>query len=221
MLEENHIKEPIGWKIKKYIDILLKKSKFKMTFERRIDILRKKGLKIGKNVKIDPAAKIDYNFCHLISIGNNCIICEGSIIMAHDGAIHPFTDDIGRAAKVEIKDNCIISANSIILPGVTIGPNVLVAAGYVVNTNVPPDSCVSGVPARFYGKFSDYISYHKKNIKNAEYLFKGLFHIEDPDELQKEKRIMIEEAEKGDIYYKAFKNEAEKRDFYIKTKNHD
>jgi len=202
MLEENLIKEPIGWKIHKYVNMVLKKCKYRMTYKRKMDILLKKGLKIGKNVKIDGAAKIDQNFCHLISIGDNCVICEGAIIMAHDGTMHPFTDDIGRAAKVDIKDNCIISVNAVILPGVTIGPNVLVAAGSVVNKDIPPDSCVSGVPARFYGKFSEYISNYKKNISDAKYIFEGPYRFNDPERLQKEKNKMIEEAEKGEIYYK-------------------
>ena len=173
-----------------------------MTYSRKIDILRRKGLKLGKNVIIDPSAKIDQNFCHLISIGDNCVICEGAIIMAHDATIHPFTKGHGRAAKVDIKDNCIISVNAIVLPGVTIGPNVLVAAGSVVNKNIPPDSCVSGVPARFYGKFSDFINHHKTNISISKNIFVGPYNIQDPSKLEKEKRKMIEEVKKGDIYYK-------------------
>ena len=124
-------KEPIGTKIHRYIDMVLKKLKIKMTQERKIDILRKNGLKIGKNVIIDPAVKIDQYFCHLVSIGDNCILCEGVLIIAHDATLHMHTDDYGRAGRVDIKDNCIISANAVILPGVTIGPNVLVAAGSV------------------------------------------------------------------------------------------
>jgi len=200
MHNKHFIKEPLGWKIRGFITGFLKKMNLLITHEKTIDILKKKGLKVGKNVIIDRDAIIDNNFCHLISIGDNCVICHGVKILAHDSTIHPFIGGYGMAAKVNIKDNCIISVDSVILPGVTIGPNVLVAAGSVVNKNIPPDSCVVGVPARFYGKFSDYISSHKKKI-NDDHVFKKIETIADYNKFKKEKRKMMEEAEKGNIYF--------------------
>jgi len=200
MHNKHFIKEPMGWKINNLIKGFLKKMNLLITNEKMIENLKYKGLKVGKNVIIDREAIIDNNFCHLISIGDNVVICHGVKIMAHDSTIHPFTGGYGRAAKVNIKDNCILSVDSVILPGVTIGPNVLVAAGSVVNKNIPPDSCVVGVPARFYGKFSDYISNHKEKINN-DYIFEKIETITDYDKFKKEKRKMIEEAEKGDIYF--------------------
>ncbi len=47
-----------------------------------------------------------------------------------------------------MKRNCWIGANSVILPGVTIGENSVVAAGSVVTKDVPADTVVAGVPAR-------------------------------------------------------------------------
>ena len=201
MHNKHFIKEPIGWKVMGIIKGFKKKLNLEITNEKRVEILRKKGLKIGKNVIIDPTATIDNNYCHLISIGDNCVICGDVKIMAHDSTLKLFTGGYGRAAKVNIKDNCIISVNSVILPGVTIGPNVLVAAGSVVNKDILPDSCVVGVPARFYGKFSDYISSHKEKI-DTDYVFQRLDSIEDYSEFKKEKRRMIEETEKREIYFK-------------------
>ena len=196
------VREPLGLKIRRVIDSFKWMMKLELSNKKRIDILIKKGLKIGKNVIIDPNAIIDGNFCHLISIGDNCAICADAKIMAHDSTIKLFTGGHGRAAKVNIKDNCIISVNSVILPGVTIGPNVLVAAGSVVAKDIPPDSCVVGVPARFFGKFSDYISNHKEKIEK-DYVFERIDCIEDYDKFKKEKKKMIKEAEKREIYFKA------------------
>lgn len=50
-------------------------------------------------------------------------------------------------APVIIGDNCWIGANSIILPGVTIGDCSVVAAGSVVTKDVPPGVLVAGNPA--------------------------------------------------------------------------
>ena len=41
-----------------------------------------------------------------------------------------------------------IGGNVTILPGVTIGNNVVVAAGAVINKDVPDNTLVGGVPAR-------------------------------------------------------------------------
>ena len=78
-------------------------------------------------------------------------------MLAHDSTIYSFTGGYGKLGKIDIKENCIIGNYSIILPGVTIGPNVLVATGSVVNKDVPPNTCVGGVPARYYSSFEDFV----------------------------------------------------------------
>lgn len=50
---------------------------------------------------------------------------------------------------VVIGRNAWIGAGAIILPGVTVGENVIVAAGAVVTKDVPDNTIVGGVPARF------------------------------------------------------------------------
>ena len=55
---------------------------------------------------------------------------------------------IGQAKPVTIGNDVWIGANCTILPGVTIGNNVVVAAGAVVNRDVPDNCVVGGVPAK-------------------------------------------------------------------------
>ena len=60
-------------------------------------------------------------------------------------------------APVVIGSNVWVGANSTILPGVTIGDHVVVAAGSVVTRDIPSCVLVAGVPAHI-----------KKNIKSLE-----------------------------------------------------
>jgi maltose O-acetyltransferase len=148
------------------LKILLKISDYikYRNFKRKMNNCIANGLTLGRNVTIMPGAFIDPRYSFLISIGDNCSISNGVIIIAHDASTYKFTDGYTRLGKVEIKENCYIGTNAIILPGVSIGPNVLIAAGSVVNKTIPPNSCVAGVPARVYSKFDDFIQGHTELI---------------------------------------------------------
>jgi len=51
-------------------------------------------------------------------------------------------------SSVLIKRNVWIGASATILPGVTVGENSVVAAGALVNKDVPPTTVVAGIPAK-------------------------------------------------------------------------
>lgn len=53
------------------------------------------------------------------------------------------------ARPILIRRNAWIGAGAIVLPGVTVGENAIVAAGAVVTKDVPDNAIVAGVPARF------------------------------------------------------------------------
>ncbi|MDR3609511.1 MAG: acyltransferase [Ignavibacteriaceae bacterium] len=146
--------------------ILSISDKYKyINYKRKVNNCIANGLSLGRNVTIMPGAYIDPRYSFLISIGDNCSLSNGVIVLAHDASTYKFTNGFTRLGKVVIKNNCYIGSNAIILPGVEIGPNVLIAAGSVVNKNIPPNSCVAGVPARVYSKFDEFIQMHKELIK--------------------------------------------------------
>ena len=76
------------------------------------------------------------SFC---KIGKNCTILP----MVLFGKKHPGID-----CSIEVGDNCYISTGVTILGPVKIGNNVTVAAGAVVNKDIPDDCVVAGVPCR-------------------------------------------------------------------------
>jgi acetyltransferase-like isoleucine patch superfamily enzyme len=67
-------------------------------------------------------------------------------------ALAPFYQDrpprpVLKTAPVIIRDNVWIGMNAVILKGVTIGENSVVAAGAVVTKSVPENVVVAGNPA--------------------------------------------------------------------------
>lgn len=109
------------------------------------------GLEIGDNSNIGP-----YNYIGCsgkIIIGNNVMLAPRVSIYAEnhvfDNPVILIRDQGVLKQTVIIQDDCWIAANSIILAGVTIGKGSVVAAGSVVNSDIPPYSVFAGVPARF------------------------------------------------------------------------
>jgi len=92
-----------------------------------------------------------------VSIGDNVHFATSTIV-GHDGSVGmmeaAYKVHIDAVGKVEIKNNVFIGHQAIIMPGVTIGPDAIVAAGAVVTADVPPDTIVAGVPARVIGTVS-------------------------------------------------------------------
>lgn len=64
--------------------------------------------------------------------------------------------------KVVIEDWAYVGAESLILPGVTIGEGALVAAGSVVTKSVPDNMVVAGNPAKVICSIKEYL---EKNIQ--------------------------------------------------------
>lgn len=90
---------------------------------------------------------VEINCFKSIEIGENVIISKGVIIRDSDNHIlNGNYDQI--SMPIIIRDNVWIGIRAIILKGVTIGEGAVVAAGAVVNKDVPAYSLVGGVPAK-------------------------------------------------------------------------
>jgi maltose O-acetyltransferase len=168
-------------------------------YRMRIRDLVARGLVLGKNVTIEYTAYIDDDFPYLVRIGDNCSISNHVRLLAHDATTFKFTNGHTRLGKVELKDNCFIGERSIILPGVTIGPNVLVAAGSVVNRDIPPNSCVAGVPARVYARFDDLIEQHKRRMEE-----RSVFKFSDLSMDEQIRENIWKAVQDGDAYLRGY-----------------
>src|SRR4051794_15596966 len=98
--------------------------------------LIRRGLQIGSNVYLAPGSMVDPSFAWLVSIGDDTTLGPGVYVLAHDASTKQHLG-YTRVGQVQIGRRVFIGAYSLILPGVTIGDEVIVGAGSVVRQDVP------------------------------------------------------------------------------------
>lgn len=112
---------------------------------------------LGKNVVIRPSTMIfadpSNGSAGSVYIEDNVMLGSGvHIYVSNHKYDMPGVDIINQghspAKSVTLRKGCWVGANSIILPGVTIGVNSVVAAGSIVTKNVDDFTVVAGNPAK-------------------------------------------------------------------------
>ncbi|MEY8687208.1 DapH/DapD/GlmU-related protein [Bacteroides sp. AN502(2024)] len=100
---------------------------------------------------------------YLITVGSNCQLTDCKIFTHGGGNVlrdkYPDFDCFG---KVVIGNYVYIGSNALIMPGVTIGDNALIAAGSVVTKSVPPRMVVAGNPAKVICTIDEYYERNKR-----------------------------------------------------------
>jgi acetyltransferase-like isoleucine patch superfamily enzyme len=95
----------------------------------------------------------------LVSLGDHVSLTTGVRFVTHDGGVWVFRDeepDIDLFGPIRVGSNVFFGFNVLIMPGVTIGDNVVVGAGAVVTRDIPSNSVAAGVPARVIRPLSAY-----------------------------------------------------------------
>jgi len=117
--------------------------------EKRIEYLRKIGIKIGKDCFINTMSFSSEPY--LIEIGDHVGISHDTDFITHDGGIWCFRNEIPDGdifGMIKIGNNVTIGAHSIILPNTVLGDNSIVGAGSVVRGKFPDNSLILGNPAK-------------------------------------------------------------------------
>jgi acetyltransferase-like isoleucine patch superfamily enzyme len=134
----------------------------------RLERLRRILGSVGSDVFIEPPFHIDYgcnislgerfyaNFnltildCSLVKIGDRCMFGPNVSIFAatHETEVQSRREEVEYGRPVTIGNDCWIGGHVVILPGVTIGKGVTVAASSVVTKDVEDWCVVMGSPAR-------------------------------------------------------------------------
>ena len=130
-------------------------------------LLRFFGAKIGRGLVIKPGVWIKYpwrlvmgDHCWIgqgawidnladVRIGNHVCISQQIYICTGSHDYRKKTFDL-LTASVEVGDGAWLGARCLVLGGVTVGANAIVAAGSVVTKDVPSAVIVAGQPARQY-----------------------------------------------------------------------
>lgn len=124
--------------------------------------ISKEGVAIGsgfqcidgneENIKIDRYVAVGHNarFWNFdeIYIGQFCMIAAGVTI---SNGWHDKSTFVPSSGRISIGPGCWIGVNVTVVGSINIGQNSIIAAGALVNKDVPPNSIVAGVPAKVIG----------------------------------------------------------------------
>jgi len=121
----------------------------------RCMIHRLRGVTVGKGTFIGSEVFIDDACPEGVIIEDNVTILAGAMLLAH--AYYPRHLEhvlTGTSKGLRICRGAYIGVRCVLLPGITIGENAVVAAGAVVNKDVPNNTLVAGVPAKVKKTFN-------------------------------------------------------------------
>ncbi|WP_435011444.1 acyltransferase [Tundrisphaera lichenicola] len=131
------------------LDSLQKSRLRRMSGLENAEYLRGKGYRIGDHCSIPSGTGLPLP--ELIEIGNNVRFANGVLLLPYDGSIAMLGRATGErfdsVAPVRILDNVFVGSGSFILPGVTLGPNVVVGCNSTVTKDFE-NMIIGGAPAK-------------------------------------------------------------------------
>ena len=126
-------------------------------------MMKRRGLTVGKDLFLG-GSYIDLGLLHLITIGDNVTLAGGVTILAHDASMNNWLH-YSKIGKVNIGDRVFIGYGSVVLPGVTIGDDVVIGAYSVVTKDIPDRTVYTGAPAKLACTLDEFLARKKKELK--------------------------------------------------------
>ena len=138
------------------------------TSDKRVEYLKKNSVfgRIGeRSIWRDRLVPL---YADKIFIGDN-VRCGSKVLFVTHDVIHEMLnnregntfDFKEKVGEIHIGDNVFIGSNTTILYDVTIGSNVVIAAGSLVNKDIPSNAVYGGVPARYICDFDELVEKRK------------------------------------------------------------
>ena len=106
-------------------------------------VQNKKGLKLGNKTDIGAFTYIN---------AKNGVIIEDNVQIGSHCSIYSVSTIDGKKGQVTLKKNCKIGAQSVIMPGITIGENSIIGAFSFVNKDIPANVVAFGIPVKVIKK---------------------------------------------------------------------
>lgn len=139
------------------------KSKLFHSHEIMVDYYRRGGVKIGQHCLICSDV-LTRESC-LIEIGDETVISTDVSFVTHDNSAKLIFGNRGDLfGRIVIGSHCFIGERAIIMYGVSLGNNIIVASGSVVTKSFEtPDIIIGGNPAKIIGSWENYKRKYNKN----------------------------------------------------------
>lgn len=115
------------------------------------------GMQIGKGTIVSFNSILDKTNPKGLIIGSYSYISNGAIVLAHDYINSRHTD-------TKIGDNVFIGSYAVIMPGIIIESNAIIAAGAIVTKNVASGTIVGGNPAKVISSGVNIGKFGKKTL---------------------------------------------------------
>ena len=155
--------------------------------EKRSALLKEMFAEVGEDCYIEPPFHSNFGGKHVhfgknIYANFNLTLVDDTHIYVGDYTMfgpnvtvatagHPILPELRRQgyqynAPIRIGANCWVGAGALIMPGITIGDNVVIGAGSVVTKDIPSDVVAVGVPCRVLREINEHDKeYYFKNRK--------------------------------------------------------
>lgn len=132
-------------------------------FESKRAYLISQGAVIGEGTRLMCSTDSFGTEPYLVKVGKNCLFAGEIRLLTHDGSVAVLSNNgyFGNerrdiVAPIAIGDNVFLGQGAYVMPGVTIGSNVVIGAKALVTKDIP-DNCVAvGIPARVVKTLDEY-----------------------------------------------------------------
>jgi maltose O-acetyltransferase len=139
-------------------------------------IYKKYGVQFESQLPRFIASDVYFDTTAKIFIGEGTTITSNCLLLTHDHAIEygyyaceaNYNKEFRILKEIRIGKWSFIGQRTIILPGVTIGDNVIVGAGSIVTKDLKSNGVYAGAPAKFICSTSDY--YKRRSEIDKEYI---------------------------------------------------
>lgn len=152
-----------------------------------IGFIRSLGVQVGERCSFMEVNRTMFGSePYLVRLGNHVRLAGEVRFVTHDGGMWVLRDkhpDLDVVAPIAVGNNVFIGLRATILPGVTIGSNVVIGAGAIVTSDIPDNTVAVGVPARPLRTLEEYeatslaLGIHAKSMAPTEKRAAFLRHV--------------------------------------------